>query len=291
MNNTVFFCFHRVSNEISPAYQPISVKTFEKIISFLNKRYFIVPLNDVSCTNHTKKSKAVITFDDAYYDFYEYALPILIKYNTPSVQHVITHCAETGESFWTQKLNKSIENYYQNKAEIIIPEIEFRASPTSFKEVQEIALNLYFSLLELPNRELIIKNLSANALSEVEYTIMMNWDEIRECSQNNVLFGSHTHTHKNLANLKIPELEFEIGHSVELLHKHLGYCISLAFPNGKYNKETLQVAEKYKCEFVFTTEKKHLLTHNEREVYPRFSLYHNEWWKNYVRLMQLKLGL
>ena len=36
------FCFHRVSDEYSPAYPPIPVKVFDRICRFLNRNFNIL---------------------------------------------------------------------------------------------------------------------------------------------------------------------------------------------------------------------------------------------------------
>lgn len=105
------FCFHRVSDEYSPAYPPIPVKVFDRICRFIKRNYNIIDIEDSENAKTNKKPSAIITFDDAYMDFYENALPILFKYKIPAIQHIITHSAETGETFWTQKLNKIVKKY------------------------------------------------------------------------------------------------------------------------------------------------------------------------------------
>lgn len=281
-------CFHRVSNEISPAYQPIPVTVFDKIINYLTRNYFVVPLNDIDCLNTTRKKKLVITFDDAYYDFYENALPVLIKYGVSSVQHVITKCADTGESFWTQKLNKVIESYYLTQSKIVISDIEFEECPKNYKEVQFVALTLYLKLLNISKRDEIINRLIAEAKSEIEFTKMMNWSEIKDCTANKVLIGSHTHSHVNLSNIDYLSQDYELGESRRKILEQVSLCVSLAFPNGKYNSETIDVACKHGYEFMFTTEKSHLIENNAKNVFTRYSLYHYEWWKNYLMLTHNK---
>ncbi|MDD2345523.1 MAG: polysaccharide deacetylase family protein [Bacteroidales bacterium] len=284
MKEPEVFCFHRISDEVSPAYQPIPPKTFDKIISYLSKKYFIVPINDISSKNTTNKPKAVITFDDAYYDFYEYALPILDKYKIPSVQHVITSCANDGKTFWTQRLNKIIDSYFFHKKNIRIPDLNIELSVKSYRETQMSSLKLYYLLLDNPNRSLFIENIAKNAPDVVEDTKMMNWDNIKDCMKYNVLFGSHTHTHQNLSVLNEVDLHNEIGLSVGSIRSKIGNCVSLAFPNGYYSVDTIKVALDYNVPFLFTTEKEHLIPNVNANIITRYSLYHTEWWKNYIRL-------
>jgi len=137
------FCFHRISDEFSPAYPPIPVKVFDKIMSFINRHYLVIPIEEIGNSFISKKTRMIITFDDAFYDFYENALPILQKYKFPAIQHVITNCAESTESFWTQRLNKIIEAYFFEKQKLIIPELNVNKIIEQVEDVEHIALNLY----------------------------------------------------------------------------------------------------------------------------------------------------
>jgi len=71
----VVLCFHRISNESSLGYPPLSINNFEKIIEYLSKVGHFVDFGDST----KKQNKFIITFDDAFYDFYLNAFPIIKK--------------------------------------------------------------------------------------------------------------------------------------------------------------------------------------------------------------------
>ncbi len=284
MKDINVFCFHRVSDEISPAYPPIPVKVFNKIVDYITKEYMVVPIVDVNCKNSTKKQKAVLTFDDGYYDFYENAMAVLSKYNISAVQHIISNCVESGATFWTQKLNKLIEYAYSSKQKLSISEIDIDLYLTKESQLEKIALLCFKRLAPRLDKEDIINNLIANIGSDGIYTKMMTWNEVIECSKHNIYFGSHSHTHQNLSVLNEVDLHNEIGLSVGLIRNKIGNCVSLAFPNGYYSVETINVALQYNIPFLFTTEKNHIIPNIDANVITRYSLYHKQWWKNYIRL-------
>lgn len=284
-NKTHIFCFHRISDEYSPAYPPIPVAIFERICRYISKKYMVVPLQEMEEHINSRKPRAVITFDDGFYDFYENALPILWKYKLPATQHIITSCVETGKSFWTQKLNKIVEKYFENDKSIIIPELNINYDTKNKNQIESVALSIYKQLLMIPNREYYLNKLIAKINTSIKTTRMMTWNNLIDCGNYGITFGSHTHSHKNLCKLTKEDLYFELNKSALLINKHINphYKLSLAFPNGMYNKIVIELAKKSGYTYLLTTEEK-MLDINDLPLVPRISMYHNVWWKNYLKL-------
>ncbi|MDD4213245.1 MAG: polysaccharide deacetylase family protein [Bacteroidales bacterium] len=282
---TQILCFHRVSDEFSPAYPPIPVKVFEKILSFINRNYVVIPIEEIDKRNTSGKPRLIITFDDAYYDFYENALPLLNKYKFPALQHVITHSAETGESFWTQRLNKMIEACFFEKRELVIPELQISRKLNNAKEVEKTALEVYLLLLDKMDREGILKKIEESIKDHVAHTRMMGWKELNECTKYGISIGSHTHNHATLSKMNDAELKFELEHSRKLIlgNVHSSECMSLAFPNGKYNDEVITVATNAGYQYFLSTEHAKFSGKNPPLVLPRYCIYNKEWWKNYLK--------
>ncbi len=63
---------------------------------------------------------------------------------------------------------------------------------------------------------------------------MLNWSEVAEMSQNNILFGAHTITHPNLNKMEISEAKKEIYESKLEIENRIGREVRhFAIPNGK----------------------------------------------------------
>lgn len=70
---------------------------------------------------------------------------------------------------------------------------------------------------------------------------LMSWEHVRELSQNNFEFGSHTHTHASLDQLEAKQARWEIEYSKQVIEDHLGQPVSfLAYP---YTRSTPQVED------------------------------------------------
>lgn len=81
----------------------------------------------------------------------------------------------------------------------------------------------------------------------------MNWEELKELRDANMVVGSHSLTHRILTELKDKDIEKELVESKLLLETHLKINIDcFSVPRGFYNQKTLDMAQKngYKRIFV-----------------------------------------
>jgi peptidoglycan/xylan/chitin deacetylase (PgdA/CDA1 family) len=87
---------------------------------------------------------------------------------------------------------------------------------------------------------------SISRLPSLNGTEMLRWREIREMRDLGIDFGSHTLTHPDLTRLDRNSIEYEIRRSKEIIEDNLGIPVcSFAYPYGKYNAETIEVAQQY----------------------------------------------
>ncbi|GAB4280997.1 MAG: hypothetical protein Kow0068_05440 [Marinilabiliales bacterium] len=285
-NKISVLCFHRVSDEKSPANPPIPVKVFDRLINYLQRKYSIISIYDIDKQVDTGKSKIILTFDDAFTDFKENALPILIKYDLPCVLNAITTCLDTGETLWTQKLNKIVEWYYFNNKKIKNDILSDNEIVLTSKNIERISIKLYLGLLHLESkhREKIINELAGEYDIKIEQSMLL-WKDLKYCMENNVIIGNHTMNHLNLTLLSESELQDEIKLSTKRFVEMLDFKPDiLAFPNGQYNKDVLKACKDYKYKYLLTTRKNSFYIDQEYNswtlILPRISLYSNSILKN-----------
>ena len=87
--------YHSVNPQAKPINRlAVTDKTFDKQMRFLkNRHYNVLPLEELSKLIKEKKKipprTIAITLDDGYKDNYQYAFPILKKYNLPATMFII----------------------------------------------------------------------------------------------------------------------------------------------------------------------------------------------------------
>jgi len=69
--------------------------------------------------------------------------------------------------------------------------------------------------------------------ARIEGADYLTWREVRELSAEGIRFGSHTVTHPDLRSLSPDQLEYELGHSKEIIEQNLGIAVdSFSYPFG-----------------------------------------------------------
>lgn len=286
-NKLYIYNFHRISDDYSPAYPPIPLRVFEKIINNLNKKYLIIPQEALLQKEsfNTKKDLLILSFDDAFLDFYQNALPILNKKKIPAVQHVITQCAQNGETFWTQKLNQIIEICYKRQIPLSIEELNYFNKNLTCYNVGKTALEIYKMLLNNKNRNFIISNILQNLNINIENTPMMNWEHLKEIANFKISIGSHTHSHDNLKYLNDEEILYELTYSKQLILKNIGIePISIAYPNSQYNSNVFNISKDIGYKILYISGNKFNNIDNYNYLFCRINLYHTKYWKNWIKM-------
>lgn len=81
-------------------------------------------------------------------------------------------------------------------------------------------------------------------------TLMMSWEQVRQMSDNNISFGSHTLTHPFLTRIPRKEAEREIHLSKEIIEQKIGKSVTtFAYPTGDFNSEIKEIVKEagYTC--------------------------------------------
>lgn len=248
-NTITVLSLHRISNEKDYFWNPINPATFEKLLNYVIKHYNIISFGDIPFLKKTSsKPFLILSFDDGYYDFYEYALPLLKKYNLPCNHNIVNECATGNHVIWPQRLN-IIFNYCKNNNCNLSFEIEGdKILLDTFKgNWMQFYLKIFKTLMKIPKAQrMLILSEKEKEFSIVPGCKMMNWQQIAECAQSSVEIGSHTYTHDVLSTIAdINILQNEIVKSAIEIENKIGKKVNiLALPNGEGNDKIKEVIKK-----------------------------------------------
>jgi peptidoglycan/xylan/chitin deacetylase (PgdA/CDA1 family) len=216
----------------------VSQNVFERQMRALKRRYRIASLADVVASlvrGERLQKSVVLTFDDGYRNNLLVVAPLLNALRLPFTVFVATACVETGR--W-MPLN----------------EIYWRWSEGMLRE--EEMTELRRQIRERPSSDLpqilsALRDLSSKPSKSVEDSFaMLNWGEVRQMARDGVEFGSHTHSHCNMAIESDEKQIDELRVSKYLLEKNLGHQVNLfAYPYGKLSEATRRnlLQTRYTC--------------------------------------------
>ena len=207
----------------------ISVHDFEKQILFLkNHGHTFIHFSDLKNPKTKKLNKpTIIFFDDGFKDVLVNALPILKKYNIPATIFVTTGLIDHTHFMWTLGLryflfkNGLDENLIENKIK------EFKKLP----------------IKELEKSLKIIYDRNNFVLNPNDFNIFLNWDDIKNLSQNSFEIGSHGITHQKFTELNNKNIHKELAYSKKILEEKIGKKIKiLSYPYGWYDDMVENIA-------------------------------------------------
>jgi len=262
-NKATIVCFHNISDEPNRAYPPLKIKEFEKLIYYIYKNYRVIKLSQINQTQESSKPKIVLTFDDGYKDFIENALPILKRYELPAIQSIVVDSVETGLPTWTQRLNAFINYLYENEKTFTVKHEDFILKYYPKVSFEHFNQALFKYLLKLDKIERVkILVLFENEFTDYKEPLvnMMNWDELKLCMKSRVEIASHTLSHDLLININSDDiLEMEIAKSKQIIETKLNTNVEIfTFPNGLFNKQTIDICKQSGYKYLFTTKEKFL---------------------------------
>ena len=225
-NRLTIFCYHDISDNPSKfSYKHnlnVPPNIFDYQVDFINRNFNVISPDDL-LANKIPKHAALITFDDGFKSYFEIAVPILEKYNLPSI--IFLNMAPIkGEIFWAgliTYLSETSPDFSQHIATKI--EVNLKEKP----------LFLYCSR-KIVNFFLRTKNKTYK--NEVNGYVgnFATENDLQSVSTNNlVYFGNHLYNHDVPLLLSDTELLESFSKNEDELRKYPNFRSLFAFPFGQ----------------------------------------------------------
>jgi peptidoglycan/xylan/chitin deacetylase (PgdA/CDA1 family) len=268
----VILIYHRVSPVRPPWPSDVaSPREFEREIAYLRKATEVIPLDRLVARlreGTTLSSRTVaITFDDGYKDNYQYAFPILKKYNVPATIFLTTDYVDNSELFWWYKLSWAIWNTDIEEFKINNFGRHYLRSTgdrlQAIRKVKAVLEKLAKNQRNLAMDELL-KALRIRIPASLGEDLKLTWDEIIKMNRGGISFGAHTASHPVLTGLAPQEAKVEIIQSKKIIEEKLGRSInSFSFPKGAYNAGIIELLKENGFHYAVTTVPRTLMSYSD----------------------------
>lgn len=280
-----------LKNSRYPNIKGLDIEKFKKQIKFFKENYNFVRIEDLIEYYKNPKEKELpekailLTFDDGYKDHYTYVLPVLLENNIQGSFYIPTKCFQDKKVLDVNKIHFILESCI-GEEEKILKEIEEYLEKNKDSRIllsyddyfKEYAVDSRFDKKEvifikrmlqvvLPKdyREKLVDILFKKYVCTIGDKIISErafWEElyltpeqIRMMEKLGMHIGFHSHDHVWLNSLSKEEQEFQIESSINYF-KEIGIKtekMTLSYPYGGYNEESVELIKKYEIPLAFTT--------------------------------------
>lgn len=272
-----------LQNTRYPAIKGLDIRLFREQLKYFKKHYNFITaaqLIDAYDNGSELPSKSLLlTFDDAYLDHYTCVFPLLDEYKAQGLFFVPVKAIMNHEVLIVNKIHhvlavcdKDINGLVQ-RVKTLLAQYEGKDGVQTFdyyfdklavanrfdcKEVIFIKRLLQVELKE-PVRTTITNELFTQYVTDDESAfsreLYMSEDQLKCMQRNGMIIGSHGYDHFWLGLLNEAEQLSELKKSISFL-KRLGVdmnTLSIGYPYGSHNEDTLKISRKFGFKLGFTT--------------------------------------
>lgn len=234
------------------------VDSFEQQLQYIKKYYRPVTVSQLASeyyqSNKAQPNSIAITVDDGYLDFYEYAFPLLKKYNIPATFYVATGFVSGKQWLWTDQLHWLFETMGDARPEVKLENFYMPAASDYNCDWQQCSYQLNGHLLTLPEAEKweIIYQLASDWQLEIPSLAVGPYractlQQLAEMQAFGIEIGGHTVSHPSLGRVSSGRARDEIKGCYTYLQENLGDLKrSFCYPNGTkedYTKEVKSISD------------------------------------------------
>ncbi len=249
--------YHNIGPDQKPSsWLTIPQKNFYRQLKILKQVGNFVHADDLSADlpQQANRFNILITFDDGYQGWLDYAVPVLRELNIPALFFVSTKNLVSGEPYWFERIIQYFEQGLLDQVDLSFLGLGRFTLPahgnnSRWTEINRLLIAVKARAHELAEDEIsdILGVLRERAVGEpklTDFSCPMTSGQCGELASDPLFtIGSHSHRHRILTNLPDAEVEQELSYSRKVLEGVCGQTIStIAYPNGNYDQRIADAA-------------------------------------------------
>ena len=234
-------------------------EVFEEFVRYLTGHFHVCLFRDLDEIK-ADKPVAILSFDDGYYDFLEYAMPILQKYRLSANMNIIPECAESGLPIWNVRLYDFLRTAgIDTIRKIELPEFDVTLNESSLRAKLRYGLAVSRFLKNRPRneREAIWPNIQRLIDgASIQSTRMLSTNEISQLAET-VEIGVHSYSHDSMGFESDEFFAEDFAKCRAYFADRLNLPLSIyAFPNGSYRGSQVDLLRSGGIEHILLVDEK-----------------------------------
>jgi peptidoglycan/xylan/chitin deacetylase (PgdA/CDA1 family) len=273
----VAFVYHRITDRSNEdvgylMYDAgIDYRSFDVQVTAIERHFRIVGLSEyvdyVSGRKQPDRRTALLTFDDADFEFIKYALPVLSEHRCQSVVFAPTDFISTDKRFWHLRVTNLVRVIDSDGWESLrsfasqfagqVAQVIHQSSVEDENCRAETCRAFAHTLDQMDTEEVDSIVTKLERIIAAKYTLgisCMNWVQLAQIVEQGVTVESHTVTHRKLARLDEQTIRSELVESKRLLEQKLGSTVTaICYPAGSFDDTVVAAAPEAGYQVGFTT--------------------------------------
>lgn len=236
-----------------------SEAVFSELIKKLSRSFHIMRLDQavyaIQNKNELTHGLLALTFDDGYLDNFEAARPVLLKYGIPATFYVPTKPIDNGSAYWWDHLHHVVQHYRNDFKSWLSSKTSLHV-PASDLPLHAYCRNLVQQLNSQPEsiRSAFLQAMQQELGPYQGERLLMNWQEVRQLSQEGFEIGSHTMSHAPLTDLPDDQARKEIQQSKQVLAARIGSEVhGFCYPRGQFLNDHARMVQDSGYSYAVTT--------------------------------------
>ena len=231
---------HRIHPEPNPYWSPLTPDLFDQLLGYVGRHFHVTTLRDMEMV--PDRPSVVLSFDDGYRDYLDYAVPILQKHGMTANQNVIPACIESGRPPW----NVAMHDFLQVAPPSLVAEMDlpgFLVPPPGDDPAEKarygLALSRFLKNRPRAERQSLWTGVAAAMAryGDVPFTPMLTAAEVRQAAAVGEI-GAHSFDHESMGYEDMAFFAADVAACQRYFGETLGLPMdTYAFPNGSHRPE------------------------------------------------------